>query len=437
MSHSLRPLAIVVGLALAFPALAAKPAKPAPKQEAAPAAAPAPASADFELAHNLSPEAEKALQAIVDRFNKENNGNLKVSRLEKGEKPAGLNLVRRYDMSEVLSQARYFVPLHEMMAKAGVKLDAEGLSGDIKANVVDAKGRLVALPVLYSTPVLFYNKNAFRKAKLDPEQPPKTWFEMQGMLDKLQEAGQACPYTTAWPVWVHIDNVSAVSGLPATNDKGQLAFNGLPQVKHVAMMATWTKANYFKLFGRQDEASKKFHAGECAMITAESREHVDFRDAKGVELGVAPMPFHDDVYGGRRPSLADGASLWVGAGRSPAEYKQAAKFVSFLMSPEIQIELVRTYGGLPLTPAARAAARSKLLQDGDRALEAAYVSLKGTSVKPVAHVADVDAVRIITDEELELAWSDKEPSKSALDKAVTRGNAVLNAKPALKKGQPF
>ena len=436
MSHSLRPLAIAIGLTLAVPAFAAKPVKPTPAKEAAPASATA-ASADFELAHNLSPEGEKALQAIVDRFNNENNGNLKVSRLEKGEKPAGLNLIRRYEMSEVLSQARYFIPLHEMMAKAGIKFDADGLASDLKANVVDAKGRLVALPVLYSTPVLFYNKNAFRKAKLNPDQPPKTWFEMQGMLDKLQEAGYACPYTTAWPVWVHVDNVSTVSGLPATTDKGQLVFNGLPQVKHVAMMATWTKANYFKLFGRGDEASKKFHAGECAMITTDSREHVDFRDAKGVELGVAPMPFHDDVYGGRRPSLADGASLWVGAGRSPAEYKQAAKFVSFLMSPEIQIELVRAYGGLPLTAAARSAARSKLLQDGDQALQAAYVSLKGTSDKPVVHVSDIDAIRVITNEELELAWSDKEPSKAALDKAVTRGNAVLNAKPALKKAQPF
>ncbi|WP_153145743.1 extracellular solute-binding protein [Dechloromonas sp. H13] len=433
MSHSLRPLVIAVGLALAFPALAAKPAaKPAPKQEAAPTAT----AAEFELAHNLSADGEKSLQAFVDRFNKETGSNLKLVRLEKGDKPAGLNLVRRQEMSEVLSQAKYFVPLHEMMAKAGVKLDTSGLSTDLKANVVDAKGRLVALPVLYSTPVLFYNKNAFRKARLDPDQPPKTWFEMQGMLDKLQDAGYACPYTTAWPVWVHVDNVSAVSGLPAT-DKGQLAFNGLPQVKHVAMMATWTKANYFKLFGRGDEASKKFHAGECAMITTDSREHIDFRDARGVELGVAPMPFHDDVYGGRRPSLADGASLWVGAGRSPAEYKQAAKFVSFLLAPDNQIELVRSYGGLPMTAAARAAARSKLLQDGDQALQAAYASLKGASDTPMVHVSDIDPLRVIANEELELAWSDKEPSKAALDKAVGRGNAVLAAKPALKKAQPF
>jgi sn-glycerol 3-phosphate transport system substrate-binding protein len=455
MHYSIRSLAISLALALAFPALAADTAAKSPSKSATKAAAKsakkpaaktaakpevaAATSGDFELAHNLSPEGEKALQDFVDRFNKDTSGNLKLVRLQKDDKPAGLNLVLRHEMTDVLNQSKYLMPLYQMMAKAGVKLDADGLSSDLMANVVDGKGRLVALPVLYATPVLFYNKNALRKAKLDPEQPPKTWFEMQGMLDKLQDAGYSCPYTSAWPVWVHIDNVSAVSGLPATSDKGQLDFNGLPQVKHVAMMATWTKANYFRLFGRRDEANQKFASGECAMITADSNKYIAFRDAKNVDLGVAPMPYHEDVYGGRKPSLADGASLWVGAGRSPAEYKQAAKFVSYMLTPENQISLVRAYGGLPMTAAARAAARSSVLKDDDEALQAAYVSLKGASAKasPTHHVSDVDAVRLIADEELELAWSDKKPSKAALDTAVSRGNEVLNAKPELKKAQPF
>jgi sn-glycerol 3-phosphate transport system substrate-binding protein len=434
MSYPIRPLVAAVGLALAFSAQAAKPAKPA--KAAKSAVAPA-VAAEFELAHNLGPAAEEQLKAVVERFNKESGSNLKVVRLEKGAKPAGLNLVLRYDMTDVLTQPKNFVPLGEMMAKAGQPLKLADLSPDLKAGVVDAKGRIVALPLVYSTPVLFYDKNAFRKAKLDPEQPPKTWFEMQGMLDKLQDAGYACPYTSSWPVWVHIDNVSAISGVPAVTDKGQLSFNGLPQVKHIAMMATWTKANYFKLFGRRAEASEKFHNGECAMITTDSREHIDFRDAKGVELGVAPLPYHDDVYGGRQNSLADGASLWVGAGRPAAEYKQAAKFVNFLLSPEMQVELVRAYGGLPLTAASRAAARSKLLQDGDKTLEIAYASLKGKGATPSNHVSDPDPVRIIANEELEAVWADKKPSKAALDTAVARGNAVLGAKPALKKAQPF
>lgn len=433
MSHRIHPSVVAVTLALACSSvLAAKPAKQAAKPAPAPVAA-----AEFELAHNLGPAGEEQLQMVVDRFNKENGGNLKLSRLEKGEKPAGLNLIRRYDMSDVLVQPKSFLPLHEMMAKAGQPLKVGDLTADLKAGAVDGKGRLVALPLIYSTPVLFYNKNAFRKANLNPDQPPKTWFEMQGVLDKLQDAGYACPYTSSWPVWVHIDNVSAVSGVPAVSDKGTLAFNGLPQVKHIAMMATWTKANYFKLFGRRNEASAKFHDGECAMITTDSREHIDFRTAKGVELGVAPLPYHDDVYGGRQNSLADGASLWVGAGKSAAEYKQAAKFVSFVLSPEMQIEMVRVYGGLPLTAAARAAARSKLLQDGDQTLEIAYASMKGKGASHVPHVADADPVRILTNEELEAVWADKKPAKAALDTAVSRGNAVLNAKPALKKAQPF
>lgn len=436
MSHCIRPLSLAITLVLACSVVQAKPAKRAAKHVAATAVAPA-VSAEFELAHNLGPVGEDRLQAVVDRFNKESGSTLKLVRLEKGSKPAVLNLVRRYDLSDVLSQSKQFVPLYSVMAKAGEPLNFGELSGDLKAGVVDAKGRLVALPVVYSTPVLFYNKNAFRKAKLDPEQPPKTWFEMQGMLDKLQDAGYACPYTSSWPVWVHIDNVSAVSGVPAMSEKGQLTFNGLPQVKHLAMMATWTKANYFKLFGRRDEASAKFHDGECAMISTDSREFTNFRDAKGVELGVAPLPFHDDVYGGRQSSLADGASLWVGAGRSPAQYKQAAKFVSFLLSPEMQVEMVRAYGGLPLTAAARAATHSKVLKDDDKTLEIAYASLQGNGGKPAVRVANIDPVRIIANEELEAVWADKTPAKAALDTSVNRGNALLGAKPALKKSQPF
>jgi len=450
MSHSIRPLAIVLGLALAFPVLAADPAaksasKPAAKAAAKPAAktaakpVPTPNSpSELEVGHNLSPAGAERLQAVIDRFNKETGGSMKLVRLEGDQKPADLNLVSRYGTSEVIAHPKSYVPLHEVMAKAGEPLNSADFSADLKAGVVDGKGRLVALPAVYSTPVLFYNKNAFRKAKLDPEQPPKTWFEMQGMLDKLQEAGYSCPYTTSWPVWVHIDNVSALSSAPAVVDKGQLAFNGLPQVKHLAMMITWTKANYFRHFGRRAEASDRFRDGECAMITTDSQERVQFQGAKGVDLGVAPMPYHDDVYGGRQHTLADGYSLWVGAGRTPAEYKQAARFVSWLLSPEIQIESVRVNGGLPLTPAARAAARSKLLKDDDtKTLEVAYKSMMGKGASPLPHVADIDEVRIIANEELEAAWADKKPAKAALDTAVTRGNAVLAAKPALRKAQPF
>lgn len=430
MSHRFHPLVAALSLAFALPAFAAKPAaKPAAKQEA-----PAAAKADLELAHNFSEGGAERLQAVIDRFNAENkDGSITLVRLEKGNKPVALNFIRRRDMGELLRQPVKFKPIYQLMADAKVPFNAADISADLKAGVVDEKGRMAGLPIAYSTPVLFYNKNAFRKAKLDADKAPQTWFEMQGVLDKLQEAGYTCPYTTSWPSWVHVDNVSSVSGVQAVSDKGQLTFNGLPQVKHIAMMATWAKANYFHLFGRKDEANEKFLSGECAMITTDSWEHTAFRDAKGVELGVAPLPYHDDVYGGRKNTLADGAALWAGAGHSAAEYKVAAKFISFLLKPEMQVELVRVYGQLPLTGAARAAAKSKILRDRDQSLEVAYASIQGNGAKTPLRVANMDKVQLILDEELEAVWANKKPAKAALDTAVTRGNAVIAANPILKK----
>lgn len=427
MSHVVRPVLLAFCAALCLPAHAAKaPAKPVAK----------PVPAVPTLAHNLDPLNEARLAAVLERYQQETGNAIRLVRLEKGEKPATLNLLGRYEMSDVISQPKDFVPLYSMMSRAGQPMNLS-LSEVLKANVTDARGRVLALPVMYSTPVLFYNKNAFRKAGLDPEVPPKTWFEMQGQLDKLQSAGYDCPYTSSWPVWVHIDNVSAVSGVPATDVKGGLKFNALPQVKHVAMMATWSKARYFRQYGHANEASQHFRDGSCAMITTDSREHADFQDARGVELGVAPMPFHDDVYGGRRPGLADGPSLWVGAGKSAAEYKSAARFISFLLSPEIQIELVRNHGGLPLTEAARLASLSRLLQDGKQALDAAHASLQGKAEPSGLRVSSVNGTRLIADQELDAVWADLKPAKAALDTAVARGNSVLGAQPALKKLSPF
>ncbi|MDP3438333.1 MAG: hypothetical protein Q8R95_01895, partial [Azonexus sp.] len=109
MSHRFHSLAAAFSLGLAFSAHAAKPAKPAVKPVAA---------VEFELAHNLGAVGEQSLQAIIDRYNKESGSQLKLVRLEKGSKPVSLNLVRRYDMSDVLSEKNAFVPIHEMMKKA-------------------------------------------------------------------------------------------------------------------------------------------------------------------------------------------------------------------------------------------------------------------------------------------------------------------------------
>jgi sn-glycerol 3-phosphate transport system substrate-binding protein len=214
--------------------------------------------------------------------------------------------------------------------------------------------------------------------------------------------------------------------------KGRLNFNGLVQVKHTAMLTTWAKARFFVSFGRRDEADNRFAAGECGMLTSSSSLSGALRDSRKLEIGVASLPYHDDVQGAPKQTLAGGYSLWVGGGQKPAEYKGVAQFVSFLLEPDLQVELTAASGFLPMTSAARAAAGSKLLKADVAGLNVAYAQLQGPGALRALRVSEIEKVRIIVEEELEAAWSGKTPAKQALDIAVERGNVILHAAPAAK-----
>ncbi len=389
-------------------------------------AVPAVTPVQLELSHRLDDVRAERLLPLIDSFNKENKDvQVTLVRRGEGDAPKQLNLVTREEYSRFVANKSKFKPLHEVMREAKEKFDASKLSPELRDGLTDAKGQLFALPVAFSTPVLYVNKALFRKAGLDPENPPKTWFEAQEAAGKLADAGSNCPFTTSWPVQVFIDNVSAWNGAEVNDAKGKLAFNGLAQVKHIAMMATWYKSKYFSYFGPKDEADNRFAKGECGMLTSSSSLFASFNENKSLEVGVAPLPYHDDVYGAPKNTLADGSSLWLASGMKPAEIKGAAKFVNYVLGPEVQIGLTLAGGYLPMTPVARAAASTKLLGADLGGLKIAYAQLQGKGVSPKVRVAQIEQVRQIVEEELETVWADKKPAKEALDSAVERGNAVM------------
>lgn len=430
MQQKFQPIALALMFALSGGALAA-PAKKAAAQKAE-----AKAPTEIQFSHQLNKTNAERLAALVDRFNNQQKDvHIKLVHAELHGKPTHLNLATTATVANFAANQGNFKPLHQLLRETREKLPANDFSADLL--VGESRSKLTALPVAFSTPVLFYNKRVFRQFGLDPEQPPRTWQEMQKVAGVLADNGVSCPYTSSWPVWVHIDNVSSVSGVPVADKKGQLGFNGLMQVKHVAMLATWHKARYFHTFGRTNEADSHFHNGECAMLTSDSWAHSYLRDAPGVELGVAPLPYHEDAYGGPKHTLAAGASIWVGSGFKPQEYKAVARFVRYILAPETQTDLAQVGGFLPLTDSARKAIKGKLLKDEEQVLDVAYASMQGKGAAHPLRVSTLDPVRIIVDEELEQVWADQKPAKAALDTAVSRGNAVLTAKPALKKVVSF
>ena len=431
MTCRMRSLLFLVSLALSAPVFAAKAAK-APKKTA-----PVSSPSEVQLSHSFGDDARAELQKLVLRFNEQNPGTpVILVQQAAGGKPVMLNILRRTQVAEFAANKSGFKPLYSLMREAKEPLKTT-ISPDLRAGVSDEKGRLVALPIAYSTPVLFYNKIAFRKAGLDPEKAPTSWDEMQAAVIKIHDSGSKCAYTTSWPTWVHIDNLSALSGVPLVSAKGDLAFNALPQVKHIAKLATWKKAGVFQVFGRRNEADQQFAKGHCAMLTTDSWVFTELREAQGVELGVAPLPHDGDSYNKRQNTLADGPSLWIGAGFKANEYKTAAKFVSFLLAPENQIRFTAIYGHLPLTEATRQTLKDQPQRDRDQTFAIAYASMNGKGASNPVRISAIDPVRIILEEELERVWDDKIPPKEALDNAVTRGNAILKARPVLKKAIPL
>jgi sn-glycerol 3-phosphate transport system substrate-binding protein len=222
-----------------------------------------------------------------------------------------------------------------------------------------------------------------------------------------------------------IDNISAWNNAAVSDAKGRLTFNGLLQIKHVAMMTSWYKAGYFAYFGRRNEADQRFIDGECGMLTSSSSLFATLPEKAKQNVGVSPLPYHDDVRGAPRNTLADGSSLWVAAKLKPAENRGAARFVNYVLGPEMQIELTLAGGFLPMTGVARTAASSKLKKSDLSGLQAAYEGLKGKTAAPPVRVSQIESVRRIVEDELESVWAGRKPAKEALDHAVERGNAAL------------
>ena len=308
----------------------------------------------------------------------------------------------------------------------------------VAAYFSDTEGRLLALPFTAATPVLYYNRDAFRQAQLDPELPPKTWYEAAKTLGVLVESGQSCGLTTAWQSWVLVENMSAWHNQRfATQGNGmasaagvsdaRLTFNTRLMVRWISMLSSWNKAGYFTYSGPKDEAEARFASGECAMLTSSSAAYVRLRKRAGFDLGVAQLPYYDDFDDAPQNTLVGGSALWVLAGASATQYRGVASFFAYLSRPQVQVEWQERTGGVPLTSAAYDLMRK---QGFFRSHPEQEVAVRQLLAKPTEDSGGIRLgrfrfIRGIIDEELESVWNDKKTPLDALNAAVQRGNLLL------------
>lgn len=357
-----------------------------------------------------------------------------IAAFRTGTAPAILQVYEVGTATMMASKA--YKPVYQVFEQAGIKNDESAFVPTVSGYYSDSKtGHLLSQPFNSSTPVLYYNKDAFKKAGLDPEHAPQTWQELAEAAAKLRASGMACGYASGWQGWIQIENFSAWHGLPvATRDNGfagndaELIFNKPEQVKHIQLLSDMNKKGDFSYFGRKDESTEKFYNGSCGITTASSGSLASIRQYAKFNYGVGMMPYDADVKNAPQNAIIGGASLWVMSGKDDATYKGVAEFLQFLARPDIAAEWHQKTGYLPITTAAYELTRSQGFYDKNPGADIATRQMLNKPPLPFTkgmRLGNMPQIRTVVDEELERVWTGKATPQEALDSAVKRGNQLL------------
>ena len=335
------------------------------------------------------------------------------------------------------------VPITKVMADAKEPFEPKAYLPAVAGYYTDSQGNMLSFPFNSSTVLFYINKDAFKKAGLDPEKAPKTWKEFGIAAGKLKASGQSCVYTTSWPSWMHIENFSAWHDVPiGTKQNGmggmdaQFTINSPLHVRHISMLADFAKNGWFTYAGRTNQGDAKFSSGECAMFTGSSGAQAGIKKAAKFEWSVNFMPYHDDVKGAPQNSIIGGASLWVMGGKKPAEYKGVAKFMAYLSKPELQMEWHTATGYVPITMVSYDMTRKSGFYDKNPGADMAVKQLNNkapTANSKGLRFGNFVQGREVIEEELEAIFAGKKDAKAGLDEAVKRGNEILRKFQAANK----
>ena len=326
----------------------------------------------------------------------------------------------------------------QLSQETGVTLDPAAYIGGVRGYYSLSDGRLASMPFNSSTPVMWYNKDAFEKAGLDPAKPPTTWTEVIAACRTLKaKKATAIPMTTAWPTWVHIEEFGAMHDLPvATKANGfdgldtELVINAAPFVKNLQRLFDMSKEGLFKYGGRDSAGEPLFVSGEAAIIFTSSAARAAFkRDGKFNSL-AALLPTDPEVNPHPINSVIGGASLWTmtAPSRSPAEYKAVASFLHYIGQPEQDAHWHQVSGYVPVTLAGYELSKKQGFYEKNPGTDIPIIQLsrgKLTANSKGFRLGRMVELRNIIQEEMEKGLQGQQNAKVALDNAVMRGNKVL------------
>ncbi|MGA8032981.1 MAG: ABC transporter substrate-binding protein [Casimicrobiaceae bacterium] len=200
-------------------------------------------------------------------------------------------------------------------------------------------GKTWGIPFQRSTIVLYYNKDAFKEAGLDPDHPPATWAEMTADAEKLTRR-DASGKVTQWgveipssgfPYWL-FQALAIENGANLMNAAGTEVYYDKPEV--VGALQYWVDlVNKYKVHppGIVDWGTtpKDFFERKVAMIWTTTGNLTNVRANAKFDFGVAMLPANK-----QRGSPTGGGNFYIFKKSTPAQREAAFKFIKWVTQPE-------------------------------------------------------------------------------------------------------
>lgn len=348
---------LVLGLAAAC-APAATPAPPTPTTAAPPPPSPTPKPPEkvtLTFWNYWDGKNAEVIQALVDRYNQEHpEVEIKNIFIGWGELlPKLMTAAAGGEVPDIaagdliwipkLAETGALVELNSYIEKSGVDVN-DFYPELLKIDRYD--GKFYALPVSTNNLELFYNKDLFKAAGLDPEKPPTTWDELVEVARKCTNPDQGIwgmeLFTQpgeglTWQFQVYLwqaggeflgDGYSKPAFNTPAGKKALQFWVDLIQKEKVAPLAPWG------LFGQ----------GKACMVMDGSWMVGIWREQAPFDFGTAPMP----IPAGGQPATNMGGEHIFLFKTTPEKQQAAWEFVNWLTSTETQIEWDTQTGFMPV-----------------------------------------------------------------------------------------
>lgn len=293
-------------------------------------------------------------------------------------------------------------------------------------SAMERDGQYYGLPTAVRSLALFYNKNLFEEAGLDPESPPETLEELLSAAEatvkrdgggNITSVGIAMGMAAQDHQWWREGLVRQFGGVPYSEDGRTVAYDSEEGIAATTWQADLYRTHGVTQIGFMDEPQAAFRAGMAAMTIDGTFRLGAFESIDSFEWGVTELPANEE---GMRSNYASYFANAIGARAEGERLEAAEKFLQYISSEEAMAVWLDVVGELPAREAAA-------LTEENLADPIYGPFLRGLEYAHTTIFVDEAAQRqVMIDMESRISLQGQEPA-DALAEAAAQEQAILDA----------